>query len=88
MKIYKYILTEVKTQLVKMPLKSEIIDIQIQDGNIVMWAIIDPQTEDIEVKINMYGTGEEICDSNLKEQYLATVKSYGYVWHFFMAYEI
>jgi len=32
-------------------------DIQMQEDGITMWALCDPDTKEIEVKINMYGTG-------------------------------
>ena len=87
MKIWKYVLLAEKTQLVKMPLKSEIIDIQMLDRVPIMWAIVDPDTEEIEVRINIYGTGDKVQGEHLKEEYLATVQDGAHVWHFFRYYE-
>ena len=88
MKIWKFELTKERTQLVKMPEKSEIMDIQMQNGNLVMWALVDTESKNIEVKINMYGTGWEIKDNRTKDEYLATVQDGEFVWHFFMNYEV
>ncbi|MDF1547153.1 MAG: hypothetical protein P1P88_04990 [Bacteroidales bacterium] len=88
MKIWKFKLKKERSQLVKMPSKAEIMDIQLQNDNLVMWALIDPDDEEIEVKINMYGTGCEINNTTSKDEYLATVQEGLFVWHFFMNYEI
>lgn len=87
MKIWKFELKKDRTQLVKMPEKSEIMDIQMQNGKLVMWAMVDPESENIEVKINMYGTGWETNDNAIKDEYLATVQDGDFVWHLFMNYE-
>ena len=88
MKIWKFELEKVRTQLVKMPEKSEIMDIQMQKGKPVMWALVDTTTDEIEVKINMYGTGWETYRNISKDEYLATVQDGELVWHFFMNYEV
>lgn len=88
MKIWKFELTKERTQLVKMPEKSEIMDIQIQNKKLVMWALVDPESKNIEVKINMYGTGWETNDNKTKDEYLSTVQDGEFVWHFFMNYEV
>ena len=88
MKIWKFELEKERTQLVKMPEKSEIMDIQMQKGKPVMWALVDTTTDEIEVKINMYGTGWETHENVLKDEYLATVQDGKLVWHFFMNYAV
>jgi 3-polyprenyl-4-hydroxybenzoate decarboxylase len=88
MKIWKIELTKERTQLVKMPEKSEIMDIQMQNGKPVMWFLTNPESKEIEVKINMYGTGWETHESASKDEYLATVQDGELVWHFFMNYEV
>jgi len=69
-----------------MPLQSRIMDIQMQDGGFTMWALCDPSTkEEVDIKINMYGTGWEThCNNTIHDRYLATVQHGGLVWHFFM----
>jgi hypothetical protein len=88
MKIWKIELTKERTQLVKMPEKSEIMDIQMQNGKPVMWFLTNPESKEIEVKINMYGTGWETHENTSKDEYLSTVQDGELVWHFFMNYEV
>lgn len=89
MTIWKFELKKERTQLVKMPEKSEIMDIQIQNGKLVMWALVDTASRENEVKINMYGTGWNIHNSaTIKDEYLATIQDGEFVWHFFMNYEV
>jgi 3-polyprenyl-4-hydroxybenzoate decarboxylase len=88
MKIWKIQLKKERTQLVKMPQISEIMDIQMQGGNPVMWFLTNPESKEIEVKINMYGTGWETHERASKDEYLSTVQDGKFVWHFFMNYEL
>lgn len=87
MKICKVELTKKRTQLIKMPEKSEIMDIQMQDGKFVMWFLTNLESKEIEVKINIYETGCETHDNALKDEYLSTVQYGGLAWHFFMNYD-
>jgi len=83
MNIYKYKLKIAFTQLCKMPLKSEILDIQMQHGLPTMWAKVDKNSEIIDVKIDMYVTGKNL-PKNFNKEFLATVQDGAMVWHFFM----
>ena len=87
MNIWKIELQRANTQLIKMPKDSEIMDIQMQNGKFVMWFLANPLNKEIEVKIDMYGTGWEINENTSKNEYLSTVQEGDYVWHFFMNYE-
>ena len=87
MNILKIELQRAETQLIKMPQNSEIMDIQMQHGRFVMWFLANPLNKEIEVKIDMYGTGWEINENTSKNEYLSTVQEGDYVWHFFMNYE-
>lgn len=85
MKIYKYVLSRLSTQFVHMPINAKIMDIQMQADNPTMWAMVDPDSEMIDVRIDMYATGEPLRDSD--SQYLATVQDGDFVWHFFVNYD-
>ncbi len=79
MKIWKFKL-EFGDQLVKMPLGSKILDIQMQDGIPVMWALCPVDADEVEVKIYMLGAGWTYFGGT----YIATVQDKeGLVWHFF-----
>lgn len=87
MKIYKYELKRASTQFVQIPEKSSIIDIQIQKGKIMMWAEVEPDSPEIDIKINMYGTGQEVAENGCDTDYLGTIQDGDNVWHFYMMYE-
>ena len=87
-KIYKYELSFESRTFVRMPEKSEIMDIQIQDGKPVMWAMVDPDSREIVVRINMLYTGHGMQLEATRNEYLATIQHEGLVYHFFMGYEI
>lgn len=86
-KIFKYELS-FSDKFVTMPENSEIMDIQIQDGKPVMWAMVNSDTKDIVVKITSLFTGDEIQLDNSRNEYLATIQHEGLVYHFFMNYEV
>ena len=85
MKIYKYVLGRLPTQLVRMPINAKIMDIQMQADNPTMWAMGAPDSEMIDVRIDMYATGESLLDSDSK--HIATVQDGDFVWHFFINYD-
>ena len=91
--IYKYPLQITYSQFIRIPKGSEILDIQMQNEVPQIWALVDPEAEVIEIKIEMYGTGEAVVEEEgFQRQFLATVQEvitmYGsWVWHFFMVFE-
>ena len=87
MRIFKFRLKRESEQIVRMPAKSEIMDIQIQRGVPIMWAFGNDNNEVIAVKINMYWSGEEMRGSKSEETFLATVQDGGRACHFFMEVE-
>jgi len=87
MRIWKYVLNFEREQLVTMPSISEIMDIQMQRGVPVMWALVDPSAEEIEVRIVVHGTGYDIDEVPYRNEYLGTVQDGDLVWHFFMSSE-
>ena len=48
-KIFKYDLSFENRTFIRMPEDSEIMDIQIQNGKPVMWAMVDPESKEIVV---------------------------------------
>lgn len=82
-KIYKYELPvdggiiTIKQYIIK------ILNIQEQNGIPMMWAIVDPDNENVEpVEIVAIGTGWELPTG--LDDYLGTAQDeYGYVWHYF-----
>ncbi len=84
MEIWKFNLKVQEEQIIETPENAEILDVQMQDGQPVMWIICDPKAPKIEVKINMHGTGWTIDNNRSNDHYLGTVQQGSIVWHYFM----
>lgn len=83
MKIYKYELGE---NTVKLPLM-EILDVQIQRGKFVMWAVVNEEKHRMaSVTSKFYMTGQEVDAEVLKEcDFRKTLQDeMGLVWHVFL----
>lgn len=60
----------------------KVLDIQIQNGFIVLWAIVSDRQPKSKILFKIFGTGWEVDD--FPGIYLKTVQDYeGYVWHIF-----
>lgn len=84
--IYKYPLsTDNDTTELNLPIGASILDIQVQHGNPVLWALVDPDAMVSETRrIEGYLTGDCLRDGNAYK-YLKTVLLEGgsYVAHYF-----
>ena len=81
--IYKYSLLNPYTKIEGCIEK--FLDIQMQNGVPVIWAIVDTELRDKKFYIYCYGTGWELNDGEELEDYLGTVQdNEGYVWHYFL----
>jgi hypothetical protein len=80
MKIWKFELNRTPYQKIKIPENSIILDIQIQDGKIMMWAMCASKAFKAEMNIYMHPTGGE---TNTSQWYLKTIQDGEFVWHFF-----
>lgn len=79
--IYKYPLVLTEKQSLAMPKNAEILDVQVQNNVIVLWALVDPETNDEVRKFEIFGTGVAMAD--VTRIYLGTVQKNGFVWHVF-----
>ena len=83
-KIYKYQL-QVGKNTILLPEGSDILSVHEQNGKIMLWALIDTEAESMEgVKVNVFGTGEEIDDDDLLIFIGTAHMSSGLVWHVFL----
>ena len=83
MKIYKYILGDGALEI---PL-GEILDVQIQNGQFVMWALVNPnRNRTTKIYAKFFMTGQEVSIEEYREyNYFKTlVDSMGLVWHVFL----
>ena len=80
--VYKYKLEWKPIQIVKLPLK-RVLTVQIQDGTPCLWALVDPDTPDVSLPIQVVGTGtRDDCDFD-KLCYISTTQFKAFVLHWF-----
>lgn len=60
MTIYKYPLLDVELQEIELPFTAKILDVQIQFGQKVLWALVDPLNPPQKYRIGMYLTGQDV----------------------------
>lgn len=82
-KIFKYKLETRDTQEIEMPIDSQILCVQTQDGVLCLWALVDPDNEKQKRRIIIIGTGHPIPTLNLK--YIGTAQQLNgfLMWHVF-----
>lgn len=83
--IYKYPLVIKDTQFVTMQYTSEILSVQMQNGQPVLWAMVETEDDDmIKREIIIKGTGHDIPDMELNRmRYITTIQDGRLVWHVF-----
>jgi hypothetical protein len=76
--IWKYRLEVTGWQSITMPKGSEILTVQVQDGEPCLWALVDPDAGTEERFIEMVGTGRQIpTDSGSIGRYVSTFQMHG-----------
>ena len=84
-KIYKYPLDATSVeQTIQMPYDAEILDVQIQNGNLFLWAVVDPDKDNLMRKFCIFGTGWTLpYRFSNRFKHLKTVQDGAFVWHVF-----
>lgn len=85
--VYKYPLQVADIQEVSLPAGSQILCIKMQDGDVCMWALVNPEETSTEtVKIRCAGTGHPITEN---VEYIDTIMLLDgkLVFHFFKVIE-
>jgi len=81
-KIYKYDVAIVECQLIPMPLGAKILSIALQNGEVKIWAMVNPEEGVLVPRhILLVGTGQRVEDD--AQTFLGTVNMGAFVWHFF-----
>lgn len=80
--IYKYCLSVIDRQTIRLPTDAKILTVQVQDEKICIWIELLPHCNEEERVIYIRGTGQ-IFVKGLTETYLATVQLHGMVWHLY-----
>jgi len=80
--IYKYPVGDVGEVFeLEMPQGAQILDVQLQDGKPVMWALVDEKAPLDRRLFMIYGTGWALPGAY--GQYVATFQTPPFVWHLF-----
>lgn len=87
--IWKYPLDIKDEQVVDLPINAQLLSVQEQNGQIVLWAIVEPNRVTEEIKVRIYGTGHPLAVQDDLFSYLGTVQTSGgsLVWHVFFTRE-
>ncbi|PHJ59296.1 hypothetical protein VF04_36770 [Nostoc linckia z7] len=78
-KILKFNVSEV----ISMPHNHKILSVQVQNGFIILWALCDIRSDNMNIKFRVYGTGWDLPDDMSKHDYVSTVQDGALVWHIF-----
>jgi hypothetical protein len=83
-KIFKYQLKVKDEQAILMPIGAKVISVQFQNGNLCLWAIVNPSNATELRCFEVYGTGADFPSLGMAERkHLATVQEGPFVWHIF-----
>lgn len=89
--IYKYPLGKIQHNSVieiEMPKGAKVLDIQMQNGDPVVWAIVNPKHSLRKRVFHVFGTGFEMHDYEKKHyDHINTVQDGLLVWHIFEVHE-
>ena len=87
-RIFKYPLKLQGTQKIKIPKHAKILNIQTQEDDICLWALINPEEPKVSRQIRIFGTGHEVPD--IKLEYIGTIQQLdgSLIWHVFEELEV
>jgi hypothetical protein len=83
MKVCKYNINLHPQQYLWMPDGANVLDVQLQGDQLVLWATVCPSEKPKLYEFAVYGTGEHI-DRPRGLKHISTVQKGGYVWHVFL----
>lgn len=78
-RIYKYKLKITDIQCVSLPEGAELLSVGNQNGNLCLWARVDPDRPEETLTIEIIGTGNPIPEA--KRSFIGTVIIDPFVWH-------
>lgn len=82
MKVFKYPLIIANSQWLTLPSGSQILSVGEQVGQLVLWAMVDPENTNEPRKILVRGTGQPF--DGTEGRFIDTVQAAnGLVWHIF-----
>lgn len=86
--IWKFPLDVTSTQVVPMPVGARVLCAQLQQGQLCLWAVVDPEAERRSRVVQVAGIGhrlpDAVCDGF---DYVGTAQARPFVWHVFLQKE-
>lgn len=83
-KVFKYPLQPVERQAVMLHVGSKPLHIARQDDSWFLWALVDPTAKAAQVEVLCLGTGSLAPEDIDRFDYLTTMESPPFMWHFFI----
>jgi hypothetical protein len=80
--IYKYQFNVADSFEIEMPIHSDVLSIQLQNGKPTMWVKIDTSQEMVRRMFLAFGTGHPMT-SLIDLRHIGTIQINGFVWHIF-----
>lgn len=83
--IWKFSLQIIDRQIVQMPSSARILSVQMQGGELMLWAVVDTAEALKSHYIEIFGTGHPMPPlvPDAERQFYGTVQDNGLVWHVF-----
>lgn len=82
MTIWKFQLERREVQTIGMPAGAMVLHVGIQEGEIMLWAAVDPDRPTVGRNFAIVGTGQP-CPTPAEAEYHGTVFDGPFVWHIF-----
>lgn len=82
--VWKCPLKVLEHQRVTMPEGATPLSLQMQEGQPILWAFVDPDAKPVIRNVFMLGTGHGSLEDPDAYEHLGTVQISGFVWHYFM----
>lgn len=83
MTIWKFNLEITDKQTIRMPNGARILSIQEQNGELCVWAVVDPDEEYVPRKFRIFGEGHTFDLDAADAKFIGTVQCDRLVWHIF-----
>lgn len=82
--IWKFNLELYDTQAIEIPIGARPLTVQMQNGELCLWAIVDSTAEKTRCYVHIIGTGNPVPPNVDEYRYINTVQDGAFVWHVFV----
>lgn len=81
--IHKYQFEIADSVVIEMPEGANVLSVQVQDGEPMMWAVVETTYCLKKKAFRIYGTGHKLDFFATEGKYIGTIQHNGFVWHIF-----